>query len=66
MRKRILIGILVLHLVSFAAGLLGLWPDLDGVSDVLGIIGGVVKLLAFLFGLGAIAISRLGTRRATA
>lgn len=58
-----LIGIMVLHALSFMADLLGLWPNLDDASDVLAGIGGIVKLLAFIFGLGAITISRLGTRR---
>ena len=63
---RTLIGLLILHLLPFIGAVLGLWEDLLTVSRWFQLVGTVVIFVAFFFGLGALTLSRLGTRKPTA
>jgi hypothetical protein len=58
----VLVGMSFLHLPSFLGSVLSLSPDLEGVANVLVVLGVLIKSLAFLFGLGALINSRFGTR----
>ena len=59
----VVLGMSVLHLFSFLGSVLSLSPGLEGASNVLVVIGVSIKTLAFLFGLGALTISRFGARQ---
>ncbi len=59
-----LCGLALLHAVSFLGSVLGLWPPLRTLAFLFGVLGIAVKLLAFCYGLGAIVLSRLGSRQA--
>lgn len=54
-------GVVLLHLVSFVAALAGTWTPLGGLALPLGLLGLTIKILAYLFGLGALVKSRIGT-----
>jgi hypothetical protein len=60
----VIVGLLVLHLISFLGQLLGLWPVFSGLSGLLVILGAAVKLAAYFFGLGALLLGRFGSPRA--
>jgi hypothetical protein len=61
-----LFGLFWLHLLSFLASLVGLWSGLGALATFIGLLGVAIKLLAYCFGIGAILLSRLGTREPTA
>lgn len=61
-----MLGLLVLHAVSFLGGLIGLWQQAAPLALLLGILGVAVKLVVYCFGVGALIISRFGTRSPTA
>ena len=63
---RTLVGLLVLHALPFIGAVLGLWEDLLTVSRWFQLVGAVVIFVAFCFGLGALTLSRLGTRKPSA
>jgi len=58
----VVLGMSLLHLVSFVGSVASLSPGLEALANVLVICGILIKTLAFLFGLGALALSRFGTR----
>jgi hypothetical protein len=58
----IVVGMCVLHLVSFLAALFGGVFGGETVGLLLGALGVGIKALAYLFGIGALALSRLGSR----
>jgi hypothetical protein len=60
----IVLGLALLHLVSFLGQLLGIWPGLGGLSGALVALGVGIKLAAYLFGLGALVLGRFGSARA--
>lgn len=60
----VVVGLLVLHLLSFLGQTMGLWPPLAGLSTLVAGLGGAVKLGAYFFGLGALALTRFGSARA--
>lgn len=57
----VLLGMSFLHLVSFLGSVLTISADLAGIANVFVVLGMVIKSLAFLFGLGALIISRFGS-----
>lgn len=59
----VVLGLGVLHLVSFLGSVLSLSPGLEGVANVLVVFGMLIKTFAFLFGLGALTVSRFGSQR---
>ena len=59
----VVLGMSVLHLISFLGSVLSLSPGLEGAANFLVILGVSIKTLAFLFGLGALTISRFGARQ---
>ena len=59
----VVLGMSVLHLLPFLGSVLSLSPGLEGAANVLVVLGVVIKTLAFLFGLGALTISRFGGRQ---
>jgi hypothetical protein len=59
----VVLGMSVLHLISFLGSVLSLSPGLADAANVLVVLGVVIKTLAFLFGLGALTISRFGARQ---
>jgi hypothetical protein len=59
-----LCGLALLHLISFLSSVLGLWPPLRPLAILFGVLGIAVKFLAFCYGVGAIVLSRLGSRQA--
>jgi hypothetical protein len=60
-----MLGLLVLHAVSFLGGLIGLWQQLAPLALMLGILGVGIKLVVYCFGIGALIISRFGNRGVT-
>jgi hypothetical protein len=58
----VVLGLGVLHIVSFLGSVLTLSPGMETLANVLVVTGMVVKILAFLFGLGALVVSRFGSR----
>ncbi len=58
----VLTGMVALHLVSFLGAGLGALPGLSGLGSVLILLGIIIKTIAYLFGLGALLTSRLGTK----
>ena len=58
----VLVGMVLLHSVSFFGSLMGLAPGLHLPAMLLSIIGGLLKLTAYMAGVGALAISRFGGR----
>ena len=59
----VIIGLIILHFVSFCGGLLGIWSELSGISLLLVVLGTSIKLGAYFFGLGALALGRFGSAR---
>jgi hypothetical protein len=57
-----MLGLLVLHAISFLGGLIGLWHQMAPLALMLGILGVGIKLVAYCFGIGALIISRFGNR----
>jgi len=58
----VVLGLGVLHIVSFLGSVLTLSPGMELAANVLVILGMIIKTLAFLFGLGALVVSRYGSR----
>ena len=59
----VVVGMSVLHLVSFLGSVLSLSSGMEGAANVLVALGVIIKTLAFLVGLGALTISRFGARQ---
>jgi len=59
----VVVGMSVLHLASFLGSVLSLSPGMEVLANVLVVLGLGIKTLAFLLGLGAVAVSRFGTRQ---
>jgi len=59
----VVVGMSALHLFSFLGSVLSLSSGLEGVANVLVVLGVVTKTLAFLMGVGALTISRFGARQ---
>ncbi|MEN8005767.1 MAG: hypothetical protein ABFS42_02080 [Candidatus Krumholzibacteriota bacterium] len=59
----VILGMSILHLVSFAGSVTSLSSDLAGMANALVVAGIFIKSLAFLFGLGALVVSRFGSRQ---
>ena len=59
----VVLGLSALHVVSFLGSVFTLSADLETVANVLVVCGVIIKTLAFLFGLGALTVSRFGTQR---
>jgi hypothetical protein len=60
----VVVGMTALHLVSFLGSLLGLTGGSEMLASGLIILGATIKILAYLLGLGALALSRFGSRPA--
>jgi len=58
------LGMCVLHLFSFLGALFGGMPGGEAVGILLGTLGVAIKAIAYLFGIGALALSRLGATTA--
>ncbi|MEZ4387593.1 MAG: hypothetical protein R3D98_08460 [Candidatus Krumholzibacteriia bacterium] len=58
--RELLLGLLVLHLPAFLASLLGAFGAPGLLVGVIAWFGGLVKLVAFAIGLGALLLSRFG------
>ncbi|RKZ11305.1 hypothetical protein DRQ50_13870 [bacterium] len=56
----VLVGMLILHVLSFSGSLLGMVDALSGLAIGLSVLGAAVKLLAYATGLGALILSRFG------
>ena len=56
----VLVGMLILHVLSFSGSLLGMVDALSGLAIGLSALGAAVKLLAYATGLGALIMSRFG------
>ncbi len=59
----VILGMSLLHLVSFVGSVASLSAGLEGVANVLMVSGVFIKTLAFLFGIGALVLSRFGSRQ---
>lgn len=59
----VVVGMSVLHLVSFLGSVTSLTAGLETVANVLVVLGVLIKTLAFLLGFGALINSRFGGRR---
>lgn len=57
------LGILLIGIVSLVGNLLGLADGLSPVAEILILVGAAIKLTAFLFGIGALLLGRLGLAR---
>ena len=62
----VLVGMLLLHLVSFGGSLMGALPGMSGAGTVVSGLGALVKICAYFFGVGALVMSRFGTARSAA
>jgi len=62
----VVVGMTVLHLVSFVGSLLGVVGGAPMLASVLVALGVTIKVVAYLLGLGALVMSRLGTRAVVA
>ena len=58
----VVVGMAVLHLVSFLGSVVSMSDNLGPIADTLVVLGVVIKTLAFLFGLGALVLSRFGSK----
>lgn len=56
------VGLLALHAPSFLGSLLGLVAGLGGIAAALSVAGMIVKLAAYVFGIGALTATRFGTQ----
>ena len=61
----VVLGMSLLHLVSFVGSVVSLSEGLEAMANVLMVSGVFIKSLAFLFGLGALVLSRFGSRQST-
>jgi hypothetical protein len=59
----VVVGMSVLHLVSFLGSVASLSAGLETVANILVVLGVLIKTLAFLLGFGALINSRFGGRR---
>lgn len=59
----VVVGMSALHLVSFLGSVLSLSSGLEGVANILVVLGVVIKTVAFLLGIGALTVSRFGARQ---
>jgi len=59
------VGIIALHMVSFLGNLMGLSGSMGMLASTFLVLGVAIKALAFFFGLGALVMSRLGTKPAS-
>ena len=59
----VVLGMSLLHLVSFVGSVASLSEGLEGAANVMVISGVFIKTFAFLFGLGAMVLSRFGSRQ---
>jgi hypothetical protein len=59
----VVVGMSALHLVSFLGSVLSLSSGMAGFANVLVVIGVIIKTVAFFLGLGALTISRFGSRQ---
>ncbi|MBE0567519.1 MAG: hypothetical protein IH621_16305 [Krumholzibacteria bacterium] len=62
----VLVGMLLLHLPCFVGASLGLMPGAGAAGAVVSVAGLVVKVCAYFFGVGALAMSRFGSARGPA
>ena len=60
------VGMSALHLVSFIGSLLGLVGGLDAVASLVVVLGLLIKIVAYLVGLGALVLSRFGQKPSAA
>ncbi len=58
----VVVGMAVLHMVSFLGSVVSMSENLEPIADTLVVLGVVIKTLAFLFGLGALTLSRFGSK----
>jgi hypothetical protein len=61
--SQMLVGLIALHTIAFLGQVAGLVPALAAVATPLVLLGFGLKAGAYFFGLGAIILSRLGSRR---
>jgi hypothetical protein len=59
-----LLGLLFLHSLTFIGSLIGFWHLMAPLALIFGILGIAIKVLVYCFGIGALVVSRLGTRTA--
>ncbi len=59
----VVVGMSLLHLMSFLGSVLSLTPGTESLANVLVVLGVCIKTLAFLLGLGALTQSRFGSRQ---
>jgi len=57
-----LLGLLLLHSLTFIGALIGFWHLMTPLALVFGILGLGAKVLVYCIGIGALILSRLGTR----
>jgi len=58
----VIVGMVVLHSVSFVGAVLAVTGGATAVASVLSLVGALIKTFAYLFGLGAIINSRFGLK----
>ncbi len=56
------LGLILLDAISLVGQLAGLLPPLGGVSHVLVVVGSAIKMVAYLFGAGALLLSGFGRK----
>jgi len=57
-----LLGLCLLHAFSFFGAVVGLWPVLAPLAFLLGLLGTGLKAVAYFYGIGALVLSRFGSR----
>lgn len=59
----VVLGLSVLHIISFLGSVLTLSPGLESLANIFVVCGMFIKTMAFLFGLGAVVVSRYGSQK---
>ncbi len=58
----VVVGMSALHIMSFLGSLLGMVGQIDALASVFVVAGLVIKIIAYLLGLGALVLSRFGAK----
>ncbi|MFH1842991.1 MAG: hypothetical protein ABIF77_07260 [bacterium] len=62
----VLVGLFLLHAVTLLGSIIGLSSMLRPLAFLLGLLGLGVKIFAYVYGIGALAVSRIGTNESPA
>ena len=58
----VVVGMSALHIMSFLGSLLGMVGQMEALASIFVVAGLVIKIIAYLLGLGALVLSRFGAK----